>query len=89
MMINKIMKDEEISEQKANRMFHYYTIKRITDKKKKTIKYLDRIKEKYIEKYFSGMIDDIFDKWIEEGRPIEVTEYEKEKYEEDDRWTQL
>ena len=35
-----------------------------------------------MEKYFNKLIDKIFDKWVEDGKPIELSKHEIEKYSE-------
>ena len=78
MIINKLIKEQKRSKKESKRIYHNYICNKITDINSK--RYLDKIKEKYISKYFNGLIDKIFDKWIEDGRPIEVSDYELEKY---------
>ena len=80
MIINKLMEEQEISKKKeSKRIYHNYIYNKITDINSK--RYLDKIKEKYISKYFNGLIDKIlFDKWIEDRKNIEVSDYEIEKY---------
>ena len=70
MIINKIMKEQEISKKESKKIYHNYIYNKITDINSK--RYLDKIKEKYISKNFNGLIDKIFDKWIEDGKNIEV-----------------
>ena len=77
MIINKIMKEGN-TKKESKRIYHHYINNRISDEKTKI--YLDKIKEKYIEKYFNKLIDNIFDKWIEDGKHIEISQYEIEKY---------
>lgn len=78
MIINKIMKEENISKTRSKIIYHNYVNNKISDERTKI--YLNKIKEKYITKYFNKSIDNIFDKWIEDGRHIEISEYEIEKY---------
>ena len=78
MIINKIMKEEEISKKESKRIYHNYINNIISDEKTKL--YLDKIKEKYLTKYFNKLIDNIFDKWIEDGKSIEVSDHEIKKY---------
>ena len=78
MIINKIIKQFEVSKKESKRIYHNYINNKISDDKTK--RYLDKIKEKYIEKYFNNLIDKIFDKWIEDGRRIEVSNQEINKY---------
>ena len=80
MIINIIMKEQEISKKESKRIYHNYICNKITDINSK--RYLDKMKEKYISKYFNGLIDKIFDRWIEDGKNIEVSDYEIEKYSE-------
>ena len=77
MIINRIMKEEEISKKESKRIYHNYTNNKINEKAKI---HLDKIKEKYVTKYFNKSIDNIFDKWIEDGGNIEVSDYEINKY---------
>ena len=80
MIINKLIKDHEISKNKARKIYNNYIFNKITKVNFK--RYLDKIKEKYVEKYFNKLIDKIFDKWVEDGRPIELSKHEIEKYSE-------
>ena len=88
-IINKIIKYKEISKNKARKLYNDYINNNLNNSgfsdKSEKIKFkrdLDKIKEKYVEKYFNKLIDKIFDKWVEDGRPIEISDYEIEKYSE-------
>ena len=77
MIITRIIKDTENSKKECKRIYHNYINNQINEKAKI---YIDKIKEKYITKYFNKLIDNIFDKWIEDGGNIEVSDYEINKY---------
>ena len=77
MIINKIIKDIQKSKKECKRIYHDY-VNNNTNKEVKI--YIDKVKEKCIEKYFKKAIDNIFDKWIEDGKNIEVSDFEKNQY---------
>ena len=89
MIINKIIKDKEISKNKARKLYNDYINNNLNKSEFSTPsevikckRYLDKIKEKCVEKYFIKLINKIFDKWVEDGRPIEISNHEIEKYSE-------
>ena len=78
MILNKIINNYEISRNMARKILNNYINKKSVSIQYK--KFLDKTKEKCIEKYFNKLIDNIFDEWVEDGKPIEISNYEIKNY---------
>ena len=79
MIINKLMKEQEISKKKNLKEFTIIIfIKKLLILILKGIYII--LKKNILKSILIKNIDTIIDKWIEDGRPIEVSDYEVEKY---------